>query len=476
MNPWTYEWVRRSVAGGWLREPTGGAAPPRGASIDTRELEPGQVFFAMRGERTDGHDWLVEAGERGASVLVVDDEAKARDAGGEIGPATLLVADVPTALVKLASAWRNDHGSTQVVGVTGSNGKTTCVRLIDAVLAGGGMRGSRSVKSFNNAIGVPLTLLNAPHGAQYVVCEMGTSEPGEMETLARLARPHVAVITSIGRAHTGPLGGAEGIAREKSAILAGEDAGVGIVPAGCEPLEAVMRRTGSDARFVRVGTGEGADIRVGDVRVGARGVSFSVNRVERYRTRLIGAHNAHNAAIAVVVGKRFGLDAETIAKGLLAAEPAEMRLAVERVRLDPAQRPAVVLNDAYNANPDSMLAGLATLEAWKPATGGRRVAVLGDMHELGDAEGDAHAEVVGACARSRRIHAVVLVGPKMAAAGKSAGVEGVFVPGGDDAGIAKAAGQVRPGDAVLVKASRASRLERFVGALRARAVGGGGVG
>ncbi|MEZ6318664.1 MAG: UDP-N-acetylmuramoyl-tripeptide--D-alanyl-D-alanine ligase [Phycisphaerales bacterium] len=423
MSFWEFESVRLAMRARWLRPPAERPErPPMGASIDTRTLEAGQVFFALRGERVDGHQYLGQAAAAGASIAVVEDRDCALEGAG--GMAVALVADGREALTRLAGAFRAASPTLKVVGVTGSNGKTTTTRLIHAAL-GTELRGTASRKSFNNQLGLPLTLLGARPGDQFVVCEMGTSSPGEIAALARVARPDVAVITSIGRAHLQELGSVEGVAREKASILeyAAEN-GVGVIPAGCAELERAVAGI-KTLRVVRVGPGEGADVRWGAVRSGKTGVSFEVNGRERFRVRLMGAHNAHNGAVAVAVARRFGLSDESIRRGLGSAAGVEGRL--ERVTIESKRGAVVVIDDAYNANPESMRAALAALIATRMPAGGRRVAVLGDRLEWGAGGAAAHAEIAEMVRSSRSIHAAVLVGAAMSRGGRGGGGEGAGV-------------------------------------------------
>lgn len=448
MTFWTHEKLRRASGGRWLVEPRPDGRGVFGASIDTRTVRAGQVFFALAGERVDGHAYVADAARRGAGLAVVDRP----DGPADAGPMpVLLVDDVRAALWALADAYRGALRGTRVVGVTGSNGKTTTTRLIGAVLAAGGLAGTASARSFNNALGVPLTLLNAREGDDYVVCEIGTSGPGEIAALAALARPDVAVITSIGRAHLERLGSVDGIAREKASILDHRGpGGVGFVPAGCAPLEAVL----GDRPGVR-------RVAVSDVAVEPGGVSFRLDG-QRLSTPLLGPHNAGNAGLAAAVGASMGLAVSAIRAGLRAVECPEMRLA--RSRVDTADGPIELINDAYNANPESMLAAIRTLAA--SAGGGRRVAVLGDMLELGAAEASAHAEVIAAAAGDPSIDLVVLVGPRFARAWAGGDDDRVRVVEDLDAdGADHVARLARAGDVVLVKASRGMRLERIVEAV-----------
>lgn len=472
MTFWTHEAVRVAAGGKWLAPPPERVERhPGGVSIDTRTLHAGQVFVALAGERVDGHAYLAAACEAGASMALVERAVAALPEGLPV----VLVRDGREALTRLAKAYRDATPNLRVVGVTGSNGKTTTVRLIDAVL-GGSLRGSASERSYNNALGLPLTLLNAGPADQYVVCEMGMSTPGEIAALGRIARPDVAVITSVGRAHLQGLGSVEAIAAEKASILEHlRVGGVGVIPAGVEPLERAVARleavAGAPARLVRVGVGDGADLRVGDVKAGARGVLFSINERAGFSVPLLGTHNAHNAALAVAVGRRFGLDDDAIRDGLAGVRATAGRL--ERVKVSGAAGSVAVLNDAYNANPDSVLAALRTLGEMKPTKGGRRVAILGDMLELGDSSESAHAEVARAIAGSRGIHAAVLVGPAMSAAAGEAGAKATAADLAGEADADRIAAMVEAGDVVLIKASRGGRLERVADAIERRFGGAG---
>ncbi|MEM7754141.1 MAG: UDP-N-acetylmuramoyl-tripeptide--D-alanyl-D-alanine ligase [Planctomycetota bacterium] len=445
MSSW--EAFARAAGGRWATRP--GAHLPTGASIDTRSIGAHEVFFALRGERVDGHDFARAAGGAGASVVVAEREID----GGGVG--VLIVEDVRTALWLLAGAHRAAlrEQRTAVIGVTGSNGKTTTVRLVEAALAAAGP-GRRSVKSFNNDLGVPLTILSARGDDAWLCCEIGTSGPGEIARLTELASPEIAVITSVGRAHLEKLGSVAGVANEKSAILtAGEPAAlIRIVPSHSAELGPHLE--GLDG-LVRFGVEEQSKVRV--VRTEALNVGQRITLAtpigERsFEVPLAGAHNACNAAAAWAVGLAMALDADRVEAGLARAGHASMRLEVETVRHGGGV--VTVINDAYNANPESVLAALELL-ASKP---GRRVAVLGDMLELGDASISAHAEIetrAGACADE-----VILVGERW---GRRS-----FALSDDPAIVSR----VRAGDTVLIKGSRGVRLERVLGRLR----GPGGAG
>ena len=459
---WHAESVRAAMGGSWLARPEPSSTLTGGAAIDTRVLRPGEVFFALRGGQTDGHRYLDRAHQAGAALAVIDDPPAAGDLPA--GLAVLRVPDARAALGRLAAAYRGTLGSLRVIGVTGSNGKTTTTRMIDACLRAQ-LRGHSSPKSFNNDLGVPLTVLGARAEDQYLLCEVGANAPGEIEPLSRIIRPRVVVVTSIGRAHLEGFGSIEGVAAEKASLAAHLEPGGVVVLNADAPALAPWRE-----RFERVitfGVGPAAALRVSEVRQGAEGLTFTLNGRDGFTLPMLGAHNALNAAAAIAVARRVGVAEEAIRAALAGFAPPEMRLGRDRVA------GITIINDAYNANPDSMLAALRTLpEVAVP--GSRRVAVLGDMLEMGAAGPEAHREIGRAVAREGLADAVVLVGPLAemvggSLAGSPVEVWSIDSVGGD--GAALAASRLCAGDTVLLKGSRGVGLERVLGALRASGAG-----
>lgn len=440
-----------TAAGGALDD----SRPFRGVSIDTRDLTPGQVFVAMRGERVDGHAFLQAAHDAGAAAALV--EALPAEV-----PSALPLIRVDDALAAMTAAARDyrEHlraAGTRVAGITGSNGKTGTVRMLHAALRAAGLVGTHARKSFNNEIGVPITLLGAKPGDDYLLCEIGTNAPGEIETLTRLARPDIAAITSIGRAHLERLGSVAGVAREKSQILAhAEPSGVGVIPAGIDLLEAALAEI-QTPRLVRMGE----DIPLDVLGVDAAGVRFRVFGHDA-ALPVPAPHMARNAGIALAIARKLGVELAAAVAGL-SGYPAEPGRLSVRTAHAPAGE-VILIDDSYNANPDSVLAALDTLAAWSGAA--RRVAVLGDMFELGDHEAQAHDEVL---TRARSVADVTLaVGPRMsAAAAAAAGRAGAVIADYADAEAAAAAlpGVLVEGDVVLVKGSRAMALERVCAAI-----------
>ncbi len=454
--------LRQAVRGGWVSPHS--ELGIRGVSIDSRTAGAGEVFFAIRGERFDGHQFVPAAAEAGCLAAVIEadcvEETLARlPEPGRALPAGILAVDDTTLALGRLAGWRRQRLGGEVVGVTGSNGKTTVKRMIDHVL-GKSRRGTCSPKSFNNAIGVPLTILSAELGDDYVVCEIGTNAPGEVESLTRIARPKVGVITSIGPSHLAGLGGIEGVAREKASILEHvQPAGLGVVPAGCDLLEAVLRNY-RRVRLVRFGEDSAADLRLTDYAARAGGSEFHVNGHTRVRLPLPGRHNAANALAALAVAQRLGVPLERAADALADFPGVKMRL--ERIE----RGGATILNDAYNANPASLAAAVEVLVE-TPAD--RRILVAGDMLELGDEATDLH-RTAGRGAAERGVDVVVGVGKLGRSIARGASEAGADAREAEDAAAAGTllAGLLSPGDVVLIKGSRGARMERVVEALDAR--------
>jgi UDP-N-acetylmuramoyl-tripeptide--D-alanyl-D-alanine ligase len=466
MSALAAEDVRAVTGGRWLRRPPPGRVPA-GIGTDTRESLRHAVFAALRGERHDGHDHLSAAAAAGAVLAIVDREPASLDGCGDMG--VLLVADTRRALARLALAHRRRLVSTKVIAITGSCGKTTTKGMIDGVLSTV-HAGSVAPRSFNNDVGVPLTIFAGRPHHKYLVVELGTNTPGEIASLAAIAEPDIAVLTNVGRAHLEGFGTVAAVAEEKASLLAHlRPDGVAIVNADCGELEPYARTLTSVVRF---GESDDADLRLTNRGRGRRGWWFEVNGRLRFDLSLAGRHNAVNALAAVAIGRRFGLSDARISDALATVEP-------EPMRMEPREIGGVrVYNDAYNANPDSMIAALETfIEAAADAR--RRIVVLGDMLELGPEAAALHRElgrhVIDVDTRCR-IDEAVLVGPlatHIAAAVRRVWPERRlrwFAEATDDA-VDEIARSLRPGDAVLLKASRRLGLERVVDGLEQVASG-----
>ncbi len=453
------EQIRSACSAKWLQKPDK-LPHVKGVGIDSREDLTHKAFIAINGDKHDGHDHLAQAVDRGAQLLIIE-SARAKSLTVPPGVAMMHVESTRAALGRIANAYRQSLRGTKVIAITGSSGKTTTKRLIHGVLATT-HSGISSPKSFNNDIGVPLTLLSAKSSDRFAVVEIGTNAPGEIADLARIAAPDIAVITMVGRSHLERLGSIEGVAREKGSLLAvlPADDGVAIINADYPLLRPHLRRVKFKFLF---GESEEADLRLT-----ARGEIndhwwFEVNGRMRFEIALPGRHNALNGLAAVAVGRRFGLDDEAIRAGLLSVKPEAMRMTPQ------VSGGATFFNDAYNANPDSMIAALDT---FAELAGGarRRIVVLGDMLELGDESASLHREIAAHIARIDDrcgLDHVILIGKHMAeAAGdirKHFGKDRMtHVAALNDRAIASVRKLIRTGDAVLVKASRGMELERVI--------------
>jgi UDP-N-acetylmuramoyl-tripeptide--D-alanyl-D-alanine ligase len=433
--------------------------PVQRACIDSRQIKPGSLFFAIKGERFDGHDFVKEVAAKGAAAVVVE-QNKAPAPLPEC--AVLVVDDTRAALGRLATAYRRDF-DLPVIAVGGSNGKTTTKELIASVLRQK-LATVWSEASFNNNIGVPLTLLRLEKSHQAAVLEAGTNHPGEMAPLLEMIRPKYGVLTNIGREHLEFFGDVAGVVREEGWLAEMLPAdGKLWVNGDNEWTEPVARRT--RATVIRVGLGEKNDWRARSVRLDRNGTTFRVDAPAaefsgEYRINLLGRHQVINALFAVAVSEELGLGRPAARDGLAECQPPKMRLQFWEaggVR---------VLDDAYNANADSTLAALETLCALPLQ--GRRVAVLGDMNELGAHSEAAHAEVGRRAAELGigQLFAVGKMAPVTARAARDAGLTRVIEIADVEAAVKAVKDFLKTGDVVLLKASRASRLERIAATLK----------
>ncbi len=461
MTFWDPVRIRAVLNGAWHARP--GPRPIEGASTDTRTLRPNQVFFALRGENYDAHDFLRTAALAGSPLLVIDDPDAPRRQSIPDGVGILRVDDTLDALAQLAAAYRRTLDTVRVIAVTGSNGKTTTVRLIDAMLSAK-LRGTASIKSYNNLIGVSLTVLAARPSDQYLVAEIGMNAPGEIAPLARIVDPDIALITCIGRAHIEALGSVESIAREKAVLLSYlRPNGLAIAPIEEPLLDDFVRPIPNVILF---GEDPHADLRLTDVAKADSpdAISITVNDRARFTVPLLGRHNARNALAAIAVARRFGLSDEEIARGLGRVAPAESRLTRDVIAgVD-------VFDDAYNASPESTEAAIETFASLTP-NARRRVLVLGDMLELGDAAEDAHLEIAERILDHFTPDFLVTVGAHALhiadRLSEATSPDRVMILSElDDASTRKIVQRLRPGDALLVKGSRRVGLERVVEALR----------
>ena len=428
-------------------------------STDSRQTRAGDLFVALQGEHFDGHNFLREAAAKGAVAAVIRTDRKE---GLPAGLAAVLVDDTRAALGRLAARYRRDF-KVPAIAVGGSNGKTTTKELVASVLKRK-LKVLSSPASFNNNIGVPLTLLQIEPTHQALVLEIGTNHPGELPPLVQMIQPKFGVITSLGREHLEYFGDMAGVVEEQGSLaeLLPED-GVLFMNGDSEWNGKIARR--SRARVVRAGLSDTNEWRAGGIRLDQRGTVFSVKSPRadydgEYRLRLVGRHQVGNALLAIAIGAELGLSQTDIARGLAECEPAKMRL--EMWELNGVR----VLDDAYNANADSMAAALETLK--EMPCRGRRVAVLGDMAELGAHNEAAHEEVGRRAAELGvgQLFAVGKMAPVMARAARQAGLNRVIEFSDVETAAAAIKSFVRNGDLLLLKASRSTRLERISELLR----------
>jgi UDP-N-acetylmuramoyl-tripeptide--D-alanyl-D-alanine ligase len=429
-----------------------------GVAFDSREIGPNHLFVAMKGETMDGHRFLDAAFGAGAAGAVVTEP---------IDRPHVRVADTAAALNALGAASRA-RTSAKVIGVTGSAGKTGTKEALYAALdrcARG--RAHRSVKSYNNHTGVPLSLARMPRDAKYGVFEMGMNHPGELSALTRLVRPHVAIVTTIAPAHKEFFASEEEIADAKAEIFEGlEPGGTAIVPFDNphgERLAAAARAAG--ARVVTFGLNEGADVRATYVTAAPNGGSLVTAILPgaqlSYRISQPGAHWAANSLAVLAAVQAVGGDLALA--GLALADMAGLKGRGERTTIELPGGAALLIDESYNANPASMAATLKVLG--DEAVEGRRIVVLGAMRELGGESADFHAALAEPI-EAAKADVAILVGKEMESLAKALGgaIEMTHVPDAASA-IPVARAAIGPGDAVLVKGSNSIGLAALVEAL-----------
>lgn len=428
-------------------------------NTDSRQAQAGDLFIALTGERFDGHDFIDEVAQKQVAAVVVERGRKLE----ALPPCAVIRVDhTRRAYGQIAARHRADF-SLPVIVVGGSNGKTSTKELIAAVLRQK-FTTLWSEASFNNDIGVPATLLRLTPAHQTAVLEAGTNHPGELAPLLDLIQPQMGVITNIGREHLEFFGDLAGVAAEEGTLAEKLPPGGKLFLNGDDEwTEHLARRT--RATVIRVGLNEGNAWRAREVRLEEHGMTFAVCAPREqwggeYRINLLGRHQVVNALFALAVGAELGLSRAELESGLSECQPAKMRLQMwewSGVR---------VLDDAYNANADSMEAALQVLQGL-PCKG-RRVAVLGDMGEQGAHSASAHAEV-GRRAAELGADQLIAVGKMagiMGQAARDAGLNRVLELAEVEAAVPALKSFLKAGDTVLLKASRASRLERITQALR----------
>lgn len=449
----TLEWVRDALeaSGELVRSQAPAEAAWSGAAIDHRAECAGRLFFAIRGERVDGHCFARAAFEAGSPAVVVSDESVAVELQSH-GVAFFLVRDTRRALFELARAYRS-RLTARVVAVTGSGGKTTTKEYVRVVLRAK-YRVHANVGNLNSLVGVPLTVLEADEHSEYLVCEVGANQRGEIDALGELLSPNLAVITNIGDAHVGYFGSRAAIADEKGALLTRlARGGVAVLPRDDEYFEKLDAKV--QGRVFSFGRSPAAEFRLGNTTFSEGLLRFSVNG-EPLSLSAVGDYNAMNACAAFAVGDVCGVDAKRMREALASVRPTPGR---GRIHVAGG---VTLIDESYNASPASVKQSLAML-ASLPAQ--RRVAVLGDMRELGEETDALHASV-GTAAAALLLDRLYWLGEKagvVSAAARARRPELTVHACADVAAlVAEFAKDARDGDVVLIKGSRAMKLDEFV--------------
>ena len=433
------------------------AATVTAICTDSRTLKAGDLYLALRGETFDGHAFVGEAAKRGATGAVVSHVPEGLPADF----ATIVVPDTLHALQQIAAGYRRTQPA-QIVCITGSNGKTSTKDLTTAVLRER-FQVTRTEGNLNNHIGLPLSMLRLRAADRVGIFEIGMNHPGEIAPLAALAQPDVAIITNIGLAHIEYMGSREAIAQEKGMLAeALPPSGTVILNADDEFSPSLAARTKADV--LRCGLGDAADIRATDLKQDFSGMKFrlhSLGRCVEAQLPAPGVHMVRNALLAVGAGHVFGMSLEDCAAGLANLQLTKGRLEQKVVH------GIQVLDDSYNANPDSMKAALLTLA--QMSTNGRRIAVFGRMAELG-AETEWGHRSVGQCASDLGLDCVITIGEDAALIAEEAwrgGVAKVVKADTPDEAVQALRDFAHAGDLVLIKGSRSAKMERIVEGLAA---------
>ena len=460
MIPMTLQAIA-DVVGGTVHDDPDQVTVTGPAFLDSRQVEEGGLFAAFAGERVDGHEFAAGAVERGAAAVL---------AARPVGVPAVVVADQQEALGRLSRHLLDALPQLQVLAVTGSQGKTSTKDLLAAVL-GAAAPTVATYGSFNNELGLPLTVLRADGTTRYLLLEMGARGRGHLRELCRIAPPDVSLVLNVGKAHLGEFGTQADIAAAKGELVEvlGAD-GVAVLN-GDDPLVAAMAERTS-ARVLTFGSSPDVDVALGDLRLDEQGRPHFTLTHDRTTAacvlQLVGEHQARNAAAAAAAAVAVGLPLEDPCRVLSGVAT------LSRWRMEVHHRSdgVTVVNDAYNANPDSMAAALRALGAIGAGReeGARMIAVIGEMRELGESSDTEH-ETVGRLAVRLGVHQLLVVGEAARAAHRAAsaehnagqpdsgqGEEPVFVADNDEAS-GWLARHVRPGDVVLVKASRGAQLD-----------------
>ena len=415
-----------------------------GPSLKSNEVEQGGIFLAIRGEKVDGHDFVDDAFTHGALLAITTRVVPQRH---------ILVQDVTSAITSLARFARSEMKDLKVVGITGSQGKTTTKDLLRHMLSQHGQTVAPS-GNYNNELGVPLTLLACSSETKYAVIEMGARHSGDIAHLASIAQPDIAVVLRVGMAHVGEFGSIETIAKTKSELISSlSESGIAIL-GQYDPFTKAMKSLHA-GRTLTFGSGQSDDVRATEVEMREGRPHFDLVTPDGRAAvglRIVGEHQIANALACAAVGTALGFSIDSIATALSTA------LIESKWRMEIHEFSEVLLiNDSYNASPDAVEAALRTLILFAQERGGRAWAFLGKMAELGESSASAHQQV-GTLAYQMGIdHLVCVDAPDYQPAKQSEGQTNLHLCDRD--GARAIAEQIEPGDVILVKASRSERFE-----------------
>ena len=433
----------------------------RGVSTDSRQNCQGRLFFALRGDNFDGHDFVDAAVEAGAAAVVVDRKLPLSEAVRTAGVCVMKVDDTVAALGAMARFYRRSLGrSLSVIAVTGSNGKTTTREMIYHVLSKNRV-GYRSPENFNNSIGVPLTLLAVEPKHEFVVVEIGTSQQGEVAALSRIAEPDIAIITHVAPAHLAGLKDIDQVSVEKVSIVSGLQ-GRGVVICGTSHAPTLERIRTLGHRVISFGLDGSADVSARWVEQRHGRVRFETNDHCQVELPIGGVHNVTNALAALAAVRRLQLTSRDFAEAMKDFAGAVGRMEYHHVN------GITIIDDTYNANPASMSAALDDLASHKEAA--RRIFVCGDMCELGEQSESYHREL-GQAVAAADVELLLTVGSEAATAATAA-VEAGMGRGSVQRAVSSVRlarlikSLIRDGDVIAVKGSRAMKMELVVAALR----------
>ncbi|MDY3915678.1 MAG: UDP-N-acetylmuramoyl-tripeptide--D-alanyl-D-alanine ligase [Selenomonadaceae bacterium] len=427
---------------------------------DTRKIQPGVLFIALKGERFNGEDFAAEAVAKGAKGVIVSEACPEEKYASVENADVFRVPDTLKAYQQLAHYWRMKF-HLPVIAITGSNGKTTTKDLTAAVLSARGPV-LKTQANFNNEIGLPLTLLGLNKEHKAAVVEIGMRGFHQIEAMAPIAAPKIGIVTNVGETHMELLGSLENIAKAKSELVEAIPSGGTVILNADNKYVAGMRgKAGEDVRVITFGLEQPVDVKGGDIRTAGTQTTFAVTyagETHDYTIAMVGRHNVYNALAAIACGFALKLTPEEIQRGLQKLEATKMRFELQKVK------DWQVVNDAYNASPMSMTAAISTLSE---LVKGRKIAVMGDMLELGSVSEKAHYHV-GEELAEKKFAAVVTLGEMgrlIAQGAREHGVAAVYSCDSHEAAAGQLHAILKPGDTLLFKGSRGMQMEKIIGLL-----------